>query len=79
MEVVMPTKYRWSSEVEAVARAIAGTDGWKLDDDVYSPIAVPVGRAWHYWCCAVAAIGAYESALSLQRVSQNDVAVGELE
>jgi hypothetical protein len=66
LEVVMPDKYRWSGEIEAVARAIANVDGWVLDEDAYSPVAVPVGRTWHYWCCAVVAIEAYKAALSLE-------------
>lgn len=64
----MLTEYKWSREVEAVARAIAAADGWQFTDDTYSLFATPVGRPWHYWCHAVAAIDAYKSALLIQEV-----------
>lgn len=47
------SKYKWSGEVEAVARAIAAADGWELGNDAYNPVAV-------------AAIEAYKSAYRLE-------------
>jgi hypothetical protein len=56
----MLTEYNWSPGTEAAARAIAKTDGWDFHEDAYSAIAIPVGRPWHYWCRAVAAIEAFQ-------------------
>lgn len=56
----MLTEYNWSPGTEAAARAIAKADGWNFGEDAYSSICVPVGRPWHYWCRAVAAIEAFQ-------------------
>jgi hypothetical protein len=56
----MLTEYNWSPGTEAAARAIAKVDGWDFGEDAYSSIAIPVGRPWHYWCRAVAAIEAFQ-------------------
>jgi hypothetical protein len=54
--------YAYDPRIEAVARAIAKTQGWNLGDNAYSAIQIPERKLLEYWIMAVAAINAYESA-----------------
>jgi hypothetical protein len=54
--------YAYDPRIEAVARAIAKTQGWNPGDDACSSIQIPERKLLEYWIMAVAAINAYEAA-----------------
>jgi hypothetical protein len=50
--------YEYDPRTEAVARAIAKTQGWDFTDDAYCVLQQPARRAMDFWVMAVAAIKA---------------------